>query len=81
MTFVRLDLHKRYITACALDARGPLLTEMRSLPATCDAVRALVAMLPAPAKVAVECTLDWACLVEWLERAGHQSSCMRVRSS
>jgi hypothetical protein len=38
MTFVGLDLHKRYITACALDGRGTLLAEVRQLP-DCDTAR------------------------------------------
>jgi hypothetical protein len=29
MTFVGLDLHKRYITACALDAGGAVLAEAK----------------------------------------------------
>ena len=30
MTFVGLDLHKRYITACALSDVGEVLAEVRS---------------------------------------------------
>jgi hypothetical protein len=33
MTFAGLDLHKRYITACALDAAGVVVGELRRLPA------------------------------------------------
>lgn len=33
MTFVGLDLHKRYITACALDASGAVISEIRQLAA------------------------------------------------
>jgi hypothetical protein len=32
MTFVGLDLHKRYLTLCALDAAGTVLGELRRLP-------------------------------------------------
>jgi hypothetical protein len=35
MTFVGFDLHKRYITACALDASGTVVNEIRQL-ARCD---------------------------------------------
>ncbi len=31
MTFLGLDLHKRYITACALDEAGVLVAEVRQL--------------------------------------------------
>ena len=31
MTFVGLDLHKRYITACALDAAGGVISGVRNL--------------------------------------------------
>jgi hypothetical protein len=33
MTWVGLDLHKRYITACALDDAGTVVAEHRRLPA------------------------------------------------
>jgi predicted NBD/HSP70 family sugar kinase len=29
MTFVGFDLHRRYITACALDATGEIIAEVR----------------------------------------------------
>ncbi len=32
MTFVGLDLHKRYITLCALDGQGVVLGEQRRMP-------------------------------------------------
>ena len=38
MTFVGFDLHKRYITACALDEAGQLVVERRQLATTLDAV-------------------------------------------
>jgi hypothetical protein len=31
MTFVGFDLHKRYITACALAATGEVIAEIRQL--------------------------------------------------
>ncbi|HWP38232.1 MAG TPA: hypothetical protein VNL18_11835 [Gemmatimonadales bacterium] len=33
MRWVGLDLHKRYITACALDDDGQVVAEQRRLPA------------------------------------------------
>jgi transposase len=70
MTFVGLDLHKRYITACALDAGGAVLAEAKRLPASLDALGAFLAALPAPVTVAMEATLYWAWLTERLEAAG-----------
>ena len=37
MVTVGLDLHKRYITACAIDANGAVLAEVRRLDPTVDA--------------------------------------------
>ena len=70
MTFVGLDLHKRYITACALDAGGAVLAEAKRLPASLDALGAFLAALRGPATVAMEATLYWAWLTERLEAAG-----------
>jgi hypothetical protein len=65
MVYVGLDLHKRYITACALDADGRVLAEDRRLP-TIDitALRAWLGDLSGPVTVVLEATLFWA----WLER-------------
>ena len=41
MTFVGFDLHKRYITACALDDTGTIIAEIRQLPTAIEAVRGL----------------------------------------
>jgi hypothetical protein len=38
MTFVGLDLHKRYITACALDGNGAVVGERRQLATTVETV-------------------------------------------
>lgn len=38
MTFVGFDLHARYITACALDASGEIMAEIRHLSTALDAV-------------------------------------------
>ena len=70
-TFVGLDLHKRYLTACALAADGTLLGEVRRMPVTMDALLDFLTALPPPATVAVEATLSWAWLHEQLEHAGY----------
>ncbi len=40
MTVVGFDLHKRYITACALDASGTIIAEVRQLSTSLEAVLA-----------------------------------------
>ena len=72
MTFVGFDLHKRYITACALDGRGALVAEVRQLATAIDAVADWLAALPAPATVAMEATLYWEWLVGQLQRRGYR---------
>jgi transposase len=70
-TFVRLDLHKRYITACALDASGGLLAEVRQLATAIDAVADWLGALPAPVTAAMEATLYWEWLVGQLQLRGY----------
>lgn len=48
MIYVGLDLHKRYITACALDAEGALLAASRRLPADWPALAEWLAAVPTP---------------------------------
>ena len=74
MTFVGLDLHKRYITACALDTEGRLLGEVRRMPVSLEALGDFLGALPAPVSVAVEATLYWAWLHERLTGAGYAVS-------
>ena len=50
-TFVGLDLHKRYITACALAADGTLLGEVRRMPVTMDAPLGLSARWLGPERI------------------------------
>jgi transposase len=71
MTFVGLDLHKRYMTACAVEATGTVLGEVRRMPTTLEALTDFLAALPAPLTIAMEATLYWAWLADRLERAGH----------
>ena len=71
MTFVGLDLHKRYITACALDDRGTIVSEIRQLATAMASVLDWLAAVPAPVTVAMEATLYWEWLVARLQGAGH----------
>ena len=48
MTFVGLELHKRYITACALDAPGGVVAEIRQLATAIATVLDWLAALPQP---------------------------------
>lgn len=38
MRYVGLDLHKRYVTACALDSRGQVVAAERRLATTAEVV-------------------------------------------
>ena len=62
MTFVGFDLHKRYITACALDETGQILAERRQLSTALASVVAWLSALPGPLTVGMDATLYW----EWL---------------
>lgn len=71
MTFVGLDLHKRYITACALDAAGGIVGEVRRMPVSLDALGDFLVALPGPVTVGMEATLYWQWLHDQLETRGH----------
>ena len=62
MTFVGFDLHTRYITACALDASGEIVAEIRQLSTALESVLAWLGALPGPVTAGLEATLYW----EWL---------------
>jgi transposase len=64
MVTVGLDLHKRYITACALDALGAVRAEHRRLEPSLDGLCQWLEALGQPVLVAMEATLYW----HWLER-------------
>ncbi len=64
MVTVGLDLHKRYMTACAVDDAGTVVAEHRRARAQPRCVRPLARRAPAPAHRALEATLYW----HWLER-------------
>lgn len=71
MTFVGLDLHKRYITACALDGSGALVAEVRRMPVTLGVLLDFLAPLAGPVTIGMEATLYWQWLHDHLEGAGH----------
>jgi transposase len=71
MTFIGLDLHKRYITLCALDDADAVLAELRPLPVALEAITEILATLPAPISIRMEATLYWHWLHEHLEPLGH----------
>lgn len=71
MTFVGLDLHKRYITVCALDGEGRPVVEVRRMPVALKALFDLLAALPRPVAIGMEATLYWQWLHDQLEAAGY----------
>ena len=70
-TFVGFDLHERYITACALDAAGEIVAEIRQLSTAVEAVHAWLDALPGPVTVELEATLYWEWLATRLIEHGH----------
>jgi transposase len=70
MTFVGFDLHKRYITACALDAEGAVIAECRQLATAIVSIQDWLTALPAPVTVAMEATLYWEWLIGQLQLLG-----------
>jgi transposase len=71
MICVGLDLHKRYVTACAVDSQGGLVASERRLPPVEDALLAWLGALPPPVAVALEATLQWAWVHDRLTGAGY----------
>ncbi|MFN2400670.1 MAG: IS110 family transposase [Gemmatimonadaceae bacterium] len=71
MTFVGLDLHKRYITACALDATGGVIGEVRRMAVSLASLGDFLGMLAGPVTVGMEATLYWQWLHDRLEALGH----------
>ena len=64
MVYVGLDLHKRYITACAVASDGKVMAEVRQLSPDWEVLARWLGGLGAPLTVVLEATLYcW-----WLER-------------
>src|SRR5213595_1390640 len=72
MYYVGLDLHKKYITGCALDSQGAVVATERRLPPVLETVLGWLAPVGQPAAVALEATLYWAWLHDRLTAAGYQ---------
>jgi transposase len=70
MRWVGLDLHKRYITACAVDDDGHVVAEHRRLPADAPALVAWLQAVGDAVTVAMEATLYWAWLHDQVSAAG-----------
>jgi transposase len=71
MYYVGLDLHKKYVTLCALDSVGTVVSETRRLEPELDHVLAWLGPLPQPVTVVLEATLYWAWLHDRLAAAGY----------
>lgn len=70
MLWVGLDLHKRYITACALSDRGKVVAAPQRLPTEPEPLVEWLGRLGGPITVAMEATLYWAVLHDQLATAG-----------
>jgi len=70
MYYVGLDLHKRYVTACALDSAGQVVMTERRLGTTLEALLGFLRALEGPVTVAVEATLHWAWVHDQLSTVG-----------
>jgi len=70
MRWVGLDLHKHYITACAVDDAGDVVAEHRRLPADVGPLVAWLQAVGDAVTVAMEATLYWAWLHDQLSAAG-----------
>lgn len=71
MSYIGMDLHKKYVTLCAVDSLGTMLAEARRVEPALDVLLAWLAALPRPATVVVEATLYWAWLHDRLTAAGY----------
>ena len=70
MIWVGLDLHQRYITACALDDAGVVVAEHRRLPTDAESSVSWLTGLGGAVTVVMEATLYWAWLHDQLSAAG-----------
>jgi len=74
MIWVGLDLHKKYITACALNDAGGLVAEHRRLPADAASLLGWLSGLGGAVTVAMEATLYWAWPHDPLSTAANKPS-------
>jgi transposase len=71
MIFVGLDSHKRYVTACAIDADGQLIAEERRVGPDLAVLSSWLGRLTGPVTVVLEATLYWAWLEQQLTALGY----------
>ena len=71
MYYVGLDLHKRYVTACALDSAGQVVAVERRLGTSLEALLDFLKVLEGSVIVAVEATLHWAWVHDQLSAVGY----------
>lgn len=71
MIYVGLDLHKRYVTACALALVGQLVAEDRRLATDLAVLHGWLGRLTGPVTVVLEATLYWAWLEQHLTALGY----------
>jgi hypothetical protein len=64
MTFVGFNMHKRYITACALSGESEIIAEIRQLSTALETIVAWLDALPGPITEGLEATLYWEGLSE-----------------
>jgi transposase len=67
MTFVGLDLHTRYLTACALNDGGTVIGEVRRMPVSLASLLDFLSAFEKPITVGIEATLYWQWLHDQLE--------------
>ena len=67
LRYIGLDVHKKWIQICILDARGKVLFEGRS-PATADQIRGFARSLRPSDQIALEATTNTWAIVAHLER-------------
>lgn len=79
MTFVGLDLHKRYITACALSDTGDVLAEVRRMSVSMDTLSGFLNAFNDHVDVAMEATLYWHWLHDQLDALGYTARVADVR--
>lgn len=72
MHYVGIDLHKRYVSVCALAKSGEVVSERRRLSNTAEAILTWLGELERPVAVALEATLHWAWLHDLLSEAGYE---------
>ena len=66
MHYVGIDLHKKYLTVCALNKSGEVMAEHRRLANTAEAVLGMLGELEGP----VAAARKLCCYLYWMLKAG-----------